>query len=156
MRIVPIFVAVGLLAIFLWFAAEISIFLYVVDEIGLAGALLLCLATSYAGVMLLRRIGGAARQRLFDMLLRSQNGYSFLDVGLRDGAVAALGAILLILPGFLSDALGLFLAVASSAFWLRKPPAMQQDARQKEPGVLDLDPDEWRTLDAAGRIAKKP
>ena len=92
MRLVSFFTLAGLLAIFLWFAAELSVFLYVVDAIGLAGAILLCLVTSYAGVSLLRRVGGAARQRLFAVVQNPQTGSSLLETGLRDGAVAALGA----------------------------------------------------------------
>ncbi len=154
MRLVPFFAFAGLFAIFLLFAAELSVFLYVADEIGFAGALLLALATSYGGVSLLRRVGGAARQRLFALLQRPQTGYLLLEGGLRDGAVAALGAILLILPGFLSDALGLVLAVASCGFWLRSPPAVPQDPRQTSPDVVDLSPEEWHRLDAA-RLPKK-
>jgi UPF0716 family protein affecting phage T7 exclusion len=151
MRLVPFFAFAVLFSIFLWFAAEISVFLYVVDEIGFIGAILLLLATSYVGVRLLRRVGGAARQRLFDVLQRQQTGFSLLDIGLRDGAVAALAAILLIIPGFLSDVLGLVLAAASAGFWWHAPPAQRSD-----PGVLDLAPDEWHPLDATARIVKKP
>ena len=40
MRLVPFVAFSVLFAIFLWFAAEISVFLYVVDEIGFIGAIL--------------------------------------------------------------------------------------------------------------------
>jgi UPF0716 protein FxsA len=111
----------GSLAVFLWLAAEIAVFFYVVDQIGLLGAILLSLAASYIGVSLLRRVGLAVRQSLFDLLRRSESGFAGLQPGLRDGAIGVLGALLLIVPGFLSDGLGLALALASAGFWLRGP-----------------------------------
>jgi UPF0716 protein FxsA len=145
MRVVSLFVPIALLTLFVWLAAELSVFFYVADQIGFFGAVLLSLATSYVGILLLRRIGGAARQRLFELLRTPTAGFSVLDFGLRDGAAAAIGAVLLILPGFLSDALGAILALAASGFWLQRP----LPAERKAEDVVDLSPEEWRHLESA-------
>jgi UPF0716 protein FxsA len=142
----------GFLAVFLWLAAEIAVFFYVVDQIGLLGAILLSLAASYIGVSLLRRVGLAVRQSLFDLLRRSESGFAGLQPGLRDGAIGVLGALLLIVPGFLSDGLGLALALASAGFWLRGP----QTDKASTDGVVDLSPNDWHSLDTAGKISHKP
>jgi len=154
MRQASLLVFFGLLAVFLWFAAEISVFFYVADEIGLIGAILLMVATSYLGLSLLRRVGLAARQNLFDLFRRSDDGFLRVQDGLRDGALAALGALFLIVPGFLSDALGIACALASSRFWLRT--SLPQGARPLDPDVVDLSPQDWRHLDATGNLPKKP
>jgi UPF0716 protein FxsA len=132
---------------FLWLAAEVSAFLYVADHLGFLGAIVLTLATSYLGILLLRRVGDAARQNLFDFLRRSDGGFFSLQGGLRNGALSALGAVLLILPGFLSDALGCILALLSSSFWLASP---KRDG-PRDPDVVDLSPEDWRRLDSTGK-----
>jgi UPF0716 protein FxsA len=151
MRYASLILLTALFAAFLWLAAEVSVFLYVVDQVGFVGTIVLALATSYLGILLLRRVGEAARQSLFGLMRRSEGGFFLLQGGLRNGALGALGAVLLILPGFLSDAFGCILALASSSFWLAPP---SQD-RQHDPDVVDLSPQDWRHLDSAGRLPKR-
>jgi UPF0716 protein FxsA len=153
MRLASFFVLAVLFTAFMWLCAEVSAFLYVADHFGLAGAVLLTIATSYLGVLLMRRVGLAARQNLFDLLRRSDDGFALLQIGLRDGALSALAAVLLILPGFLSDALGFILAAASSRFWLGSSTA-QRDAGDRD--VIDLSPHDWQHLDSVRNMPKKP
>jgi UPF0716 family protein affecting phage T7 exclusion len=152
MRVFSLFLVLVLFVMFLWVAAEISAFFYVADYLGFGGAVLLSLATSYAGVCLLRRVGVAARQSLFDVLRRSESGFFNIQDGLRGGALSALSAALLIVPGFLSDALGLIFASVSSGFWLRTPLQEQREAKPGDPSVIDLSPRDWHHLDSTGNM----
>lgn len=152
MRLTSFFLLAILITGFMWMVGEVSAFLYVADHLGFAGALILTVATSYLGILLLRRIGVAARQNLFDLLRRSDSGFISLQGGLRDGALAAFGASLLILPGFLSDIVGGAFALASSRFWLT---ARNQPAEMRDPEVVDLSPDDWRRLDTAGNLPRR-
>ena len=92
-------VIMGLLA---WSLAEIAGFVVMGGWIGLLGVLALVLATGVAGVVVLRRQGlrlaGAVR------------GPEALRVAGKAG-IMALAAVLLILPGFLTDVVGLALLV---------------------------------------------
>jgi UPF0716 family protein affecting phage T7 exclusion len=149
MRTFSSFLFVVLFTMFAWAVAEVSAFSYVADQIGFGGAVLLTIATSYAGILLLRRVGVAARQSLFDVLRRSDNGFFYVESGLRGGALSALAAVLLIIPGFLSDAVGVVFALASSGFWLRN--SLPADTVPKNPDVIDLSPQDWHRVDSAER-----
>ncbi len=59
---------------------------------------------------------------------------------LRSGALAALGAILLVIPGFLSDCVGLALLLPS---WRHQELA----AKPRDPNVIDLTPQDWHRID---------
>jgi UPF0716 protein FxsA len=84
---------------------EIAVFIWVGEAIGVPATLGLILFGMIAGVMLLRRQGVATLMRV-----RAE-----VDAGrtparpLADGAAAAVAAILVILPGFLTDLLGILL-----------------------------------------------
>jgi UPF0716 protein FxsA len=150
MRIFSFFLFVVLFTMFLWIFAEMSVFFYVADQIGFGGAVLFTIATSYAGVCLLRRVGVAARQSFFEMLRRSENGYFYFENGLRGGGLSALAAVLLIIPGFISDAVGVFFALASAHFWFR--PQLPPDTKPGDPDVIDLSPRDWRHVDSADKL----
>ncbi len=90
------------LALLLYPVLEIVVFLLVANEIGWASTFLFALATSFFGVYLLRTQGARA---------------SFVQRGFSTQAVenylyGNLGALLLILPGFVSDVLGAALMFA--------------------------------------------
>jgi UPF0716 protein FxsA len=88
------------IAIILWLAGELAAFALLVHVAGWSGAILLGVLTSLAGVFMLRQTGvGAARG-----LRRAVNGEDVAEGAMLDGTLAALGAVLLILPGFLSGA----------------------------------------------------
>lgn len=94
--------------------AEIALFVQVGGAIGLWPTLGLVLATAVAGAALLRREGRAAFDRLQSALARGG------DVAAPLGAGAAImaGGLLLLTPGFLTDALGLALLVPVTRTWL--------------------------------------
>ena len=76
--------------------------------VGLGGALLAGLAATLFGGWLLKRTGAAAVLRLRATL--SGRGES-APGEILDGTVRALAALALLLPGFLSDAIGLALTI---------------------------------------------
>jgi UPF0716 protein FxsA len=100
MALVPLLLAV--LAV-----AEIAVLVLVARWLGLPAAVLLALTTSVLGVLLLRREGIRAWQRFRQAFEAGE------PPGLRaaDGLVGLVGALLLVLPGFLTDVLGLLLVL---------------------------------------------
>lgn len=134
------FVAAFILGLGLWLFAEIFAFGLVVDAIGLAGAVLATVLTSLAGAMLLRRLGRAARDELKAMV-KDAPSLRLAPEALQTGVLAALGAVLLILPGFLSDCVGFALVLPS----LRRQKRTRSNA--ETPEILDLSPQDWRRID---------
>ena len=64
--------------------------------------------------------------------------------------LTVLGGLLLVLPGFITDAIGLLLLVAPLRSWLTRTfgGAVSRHAQQsrRQDGVVDLDPDEWQRV----------
>ncbi len=92
-----------------WTVAEISAFVVVGGWIGLFGVLALVLGTGVAGVMVLRWQG----VRLAGAMQRPQAMRAAGEAGL-----VVFGAVLLILPGLLTDLLGLALMVPGVRRWV--------------------------------------
>jgi len=121
---------------------ELAAFVAVAGRIGFLPALALMLATSFAGTLVLRHAGG--------------NHIARIRVALDDGGVTALHAdsagtltllagILLLIPGFITDVVGLLLLLAplrrALGGWLtRAPPPPRAD------GVVDLEPEQWHRV----------
>jgi UPF0716 protein FxsA len=140
-----------ILGIALWCAAELAAFLLVVSFFGVSGALLLGLVTSLLGFSLLKRLGRGAAANLRHVL--NTQGLVLQPGSLVDGSLAAIGAALLILPGFISDLVGLGLSAPSIRFWLvsRLKDLKSVRPRQEPPRdhVIDLGAQEWRRIDEA-------
>jgi UPF0716 protein FxsA len=83
--------------------AEVAVFVLVAGQIGVAWTILLTLATSALGGALLARQGTRA---LGELRERAQ-GRRPAGRALGDAGLAALGGLLMLLPGFLGDVLGL-------------------------------------------------
>ncbi len=141
-------IAIGLLALPL---AELIVFVAVAAGIGWISALALLIATSFLGVSLLRRLGqghaGGMRGAVSDLGPRLQTGAD---------AFAALGAILLVVPGFITDVLGLLLLLPQVRRGIGATIRRAMQAGPAKPGrsgtsgsVVDLDPDEWRQVPEA-------
>jgi UPF0716 protein FxsA len=96
------------LAVFLvWIVAEIAAALAVAHVVGVLWCVLLLLAGWPVGGWLLRAEGRAALARLRDTLAAGRPP----GPGLLDGALALLAGPLLIVPGFVTDALALAMLV---------------------------------------------
>jgi UPF0716 protein FxsA len=85
--------------------AEVVVFILVADAIGLPWALLAAIVTSVVGAVLLRREGSRGWRRFRAALAEGRPpGREGVD-----GVVGLAGALLLLGPGFLTDAVGLLL-----------------------------------------------
>jgi len=141
----------------LWLVAEIAAFALIAARIGFSGAVLLSVMTSLAGVAMLRRLGLDAASRLgLALSKRSQEQGVFSRDAMLDGTLAGVGSILLILPGFVSDFLGLALAAPSIRIWVTERLQLGKfgrapNTRSAGPKVIELAPQEWSSLDETGR-----
>jgi UPF0716 protein FxsA len=97
--------AIALLLFVLWVYAEISLLLLVAEETNLLIALLLMVFAGFLGVVIARAQG-------WQLLLRVRREMAQGEVpvdSLLNGLVLFLAGVLLLLPGFLSDILGIVL-----------------------------------------------
>jgi UPF0716 protein FxsA len=114
-----------LLPLFLWPLAEIAAFVVIGGTIGVGGVILAVIAGGFAGVAVLRRSGARAVDALHH---GSQGASGPAAEAAMDGAWMALAGALLIIPGFISDAVALALLLPPVRRWLvrngRRPIAM--------------------------------
>ncbi len=145
-----------LLSFVLWLAAEGVAFALIVRLFGLVGAILLTILTSLAGIAMLRRLGMAAAWRLRRSLAMKGEQKTLLSrEAIVDGTLSAIGSILLILPGFVSDFAGLALAAPSIRGWVaarlpRVTGGAASEGRRAAPDLVDLSPGEWSRGDERG------
>jgi UPF0716 protein FxsA len=125
----------------IWLALEILAFWAVVEALGALGAVAVGLLTTLAGIGLFRHVGRQA----VEGLKASAAGESPREGAFLDGTLAAVGAALLVLPGFASDFVGLALAAPSLRGWIARRFSPRFE-RRAPPGVIDLDPSEWSTV----------
>jgi UPF0716 protein FxsA len=133
-------IALGLLALPV---AEIAAFIAVASLVGTATAVVLLVLVSLAGVLVLRQVGSGAVTRL----RAAHAEIAGVTLG-GTGMAAALGGILLVIPGFITGLLGLMVVFPVSRGWLlgafRR--LFSGDRRQTGPQTIDLAPDEWQAL----------
>ncbi len=135
------------IAILLLPAAELLAFLLVAWAIGFFPAIALMLLTSFAGGFVLQHVGRGGLAEVRGALSdRAQPGG-----GQSSRLPVALGGILLLLPGFITDIMGAGLLFAPTRRWLGTAlgRAFRRDpgpAGATGPAVIDLKPDEWRAL----------
>ncbi len=121
--------------------AEAAVFLAAARLLGWFGALFTLFATSVFGFLVLGRMGRRLIARLADMLSRRD---LMMVEGGSSGVLTALGGILLVLPGFLTDIVGALLLIPAIQNRLLDRPA---GVRPRPDGrVLDLDPSQWRDM----------
>ncbi|MGH6727518.1 MAG: FxsA family protein [Pseudolabrys sp.] len=125
---------------------ELAVFLTVAGSIGFLWAMALLLATSVGGAMLLRHAGGNHIARI--RVAMGNGSFTALQADSAGGATLLAG-ILLFIPGFITDILGLLLLLAP----LRRALAARLGVRPqpaRADGVVDLEPEQWRQVpDAA-------
>jgi UPF0716 protein FxsA len=96
-----------LLGACLFFIAEVAAFVTVGVHIGFGWAVLLLIGVSALGPFLVRRVGVGVLARTQDRLAQGE----LPTQELLDGVVVLAGGILICVPGFVSDALGLLLLI---------------------------------------------
>lgn len=130
-----------------WFALEIIAFYFVVHSLGLFAAILLGFAATLLGLSDVKRLL---------VYWRNRDAAARADGAALDGALQALGSLLLILPGFASDFAGL--ALKSPSFRDTVAARIRSLRRTQAPDVIDLAPHEWKNVTgvAAKAGARKP
>lgn len=126
--------SIGRVIILSWLAAEFLAYLVFFSLFPVWAGLAIGVGSTGLGVLGLRLLGAQAMRAVTAQLANAASG-----VSLRMIPFALLGAVLLILPGFLSDFIGLALLIAGSAAILRR----------REPAAarnIDLEQHEWTRL----------
>jgi len=130
-----------LLAVLMLPMAELAAFIAVAVAIGFLGALSLVIVGSCAGMMILQHAGGnhIARMRV---VLGEGNFTSLQADG--PGTLTLIAGILLLIPGFITDAAALLLLVSplrrALTAALRRGPSPRAD------GVIDLELEQWHRV----------
>jgi UPF0716 protein FxsA len=135
----------GFIGLLLLPLAEAAVFIIVALAIGWFWAICLFLATTLVGLAILKQSGRKDVDR-FRAEFAKEGIYAIhLE---SPGLGPILGGILLVIPGFITDALGLMLFVPGIRRWLRATlgRALEKARRARDPAVVDLAPDEWRRL----------
>jgi UPF0716 protein FxsA len=128
-----------LLAVLALPVMELAAFIAVAAQIGVLPALALIAAGSFAGMLILRHAGGNHIARVRCAL--GEGSFTALQAD-STGGLVLLAGILLLIPGFITDILGLLLLVpplrqALGVAFGRGEPAPRAD------GVVDLPPEQW-------------
>jgi UPF0716 protein FxsA len=121
---------------------ELAVFVAVAKAIGFAWALTLVLATSFAGALVLRHAGGNQIARVRVAL--GEGNFTALQAD-SSGGLILLAGILLLIPGFITDFLGVMLLIEP----LRQAlgPVFQRGQPQpRGDGVVDLEREQWRRV----------
>jgi UPF0716 protein FxsA len=105
------------LLLILWPLAELFVLIQVAEAIGLLYAILLLVVSWPVGTWALRSQGGAAWRRLSAAVAAGRSpGREVLD-----GVLILIGGLLLIIPGFISDLLGVLALLPPTRALLRRP-----------------------------------
>jgi UPF0716 protein FxsA len=131
-----------LLAVLALPVLELVVFVTIAQAIGFLWAMTLVVATSMAGVLVLRHAGGNHIARV--RVAMGNGGFSALQAD-SAGSLTLLAGILLLIPGFITDVLGLLLLLAPlrrtlGALFGLKPATTRSD------GVVDLEPEQWHQV----------
>ena len=100
----------------LWPLAELFVIVELSEKIGFLWVLLLLIVSWPIGWRLIRYQGRAALRRLRDALSAGQAPTSAVV----DGALVLVGAVLLLVPGFITDAIGVLLLLPPSRALARR------------------------------------
>jgi len=116
--------------------AEFAAFVFVVVTLGLLAAVALQAVSSFAGLMVLRHAGGAHISRVRAAL--DEGRVSALSAD-GTGSLTLFAGILLLIPGFITDAIGLLLLIGTLLRGWR--------STATDDGVIDLPPEQWHQIE---------
>lgn len=139
----------------LWCLGEVLAFAIVAKFLGVSGAIFLGVATGLVGFVLLKRAGTSAMTKLRATVAgRGPRLGEDQAAEVLDDVLSAAGALMLVLPGFLSDIVGATLVLpalrSKVTRWIGRGGLgrMTRGRRsQAGPRTIDLDPREWRQAD---------
>ena len=129
--------------------AEFAVFLLAATMVGWLWTALALVGTSLLGIVLLKRSRSHELARLAGALRSDRWGALRLD---SPGAGTLVGAILLVLPGFITDVLGgalftpQFRRWATSALAKRAERVSRTSSHRGRDHILDLKPTEWHQI----------
>ena len=100
----PVFILIFLA---LWAWAELAVFIAIGSEIGVLLTIIGIVVTAMVGIWLLKSQGRAILTTLQHKIARGETPVA----SMADGAAIAAGAVLMLIPGYITDAMGLLLFV---------------------------------------------
>ncbi len=127
---------------------ETAVLIMVGSSIGVFPTIGVIIGTGILGAMLLRFQGLALLTRMRTEI----NAGRTPEKEMADGAMIALGGVFLMIPGFISDFLGVLLFIPQVRRLLRQYlgrniNVVRAGSRQRSSGVVDLEPNEYRRAD---------
>jgi UPF0716 protein FxsA len=128
-------------AFLLYVVAEVAAVWAVSSAVGVLGTIGLLLAGAFVGSWLARREGARAARAFVETARAGRPAHAEIT----DGMLIALGGVLIMLPGFVSDVAGLFLLLPTRAVvrkaWLRRIErrAPMAAATRQRPDVIVVD-----------------
>src|SRR3954447_23399556 len=134
---------------------EIAIFIAVALKLGTLAALALTILTSLGGMAVIRNAGSSDVQRVRTAF--GERTISRIEVDGR-GVLTVLGGFLLVLPGFLTDILGLLLLLPLTQHLIDaalRRAVVRMERASGRPEVVDLPPGEWKRVPEE-RLTHKP
>jgi UPF0716 protein FxsA len=142
MNVAKYLLLTAILAVLLLPLMELAAFVAVAAQIGFFPALALIAAGSFAGVLILRHAGGSHIARVRVAL--GEGSFTALQAD-GSGGLVLLAGILLAVPGFITDVVGVLLLIAP----LRRAIAAafgRGETSTRADGVVDLPPEQWRRV----------
>lgn len=133
-----------------WLVIEIVAFILVVQFLGMLAAIALGVGTTLLGLADIKRLFVYLRGRVANPRAQMRSSGNLLE-----GTLEAVGCILLILPGFASDLIGLALKAPSVRASLAD--RIRNGTAKRGPQTIDLAPNEWTRLnDRRRRRSRAP
>lgn len=119
---------------------EIAAFWLVAAKIGFFSAFFLLLAGSAAGIILLSWLG----RRFLARMMTSLQERDQADLEARPGSImTGIGALLLAVPGFVTDAIGIALLLPPVQRWIAANMVVRTEHADR---VIELKDGEWRRM----------
>ena len=140
---------------------EIALFIVIGGRIGVLATLAWVLAMAVIGILVIRVKGLKTARHANHAMRRGETP----GPAMMDGALTVVAAVLLIVPGFASDLIGLILLLPPVRAYLVSKVRWQQfgsftftagTTRRERSGVFDLDPDDYERRDPEGPDWRKP
>ncbi len=127
---------------------EIAVLIFVGSNIGVFPTIGLIILTGFLGMLLLRIQGFAVISRIRTEMDSGQ----IPDKSMADAAMIALAGVFLIIPGFVSDIIGILLFLPPVRALIRtaigKRVTIVRSNSGAQPGVVDLDPADYHRTDS--------
>jgi UPF0716 family protein affecting phage T7 exclusion len=146
----PVSPLFGLIAFAAWIAAEIMAFNLVASWTGGGLAFFLFIMKTVLGTIFVTRV---IRQKLFSLLKRGGGGIVLDGTRATETWLKGLGAVLIIIPGFLAGVFGLALLTPSVRRWF----VGRSGVRKQNPREIDLTAQDWKEVPdgSAKRIRRR-